>query len=122
MMKIRSRSLWFVASVVVAVVILAQDQGRAEALRAQLASALIDQDAAAIRQAVANINRHLGEKAGVPDTPLSHLSMTMAGESQAMLAGSTAILDFIASVDDPQADLKMGTVSEAISEFVDRFR
>lgn len=38
-----------------------------------------------------------------------------------MLAGLAAILERIPRVDDPEADAKMGAVSEAIQQFVDRF-
>jgi len=42
-------------------------------------------------------------------------------EFPAMLNGLAAILDIIPRVDDPDADAKMGVVSQAISEFVARF-
>jgi hypothetical protein len=42
-------------------------------------------------------------------------------EFPAMLDGLAAIVDSIPRVDDPGADAKMGTVGEAISEFVARF-
>jgi hypothetical protein len=84
-MKVRFRSFGIVTALAVAavgitVVIRAQEQDKARALRARLSRALADEDAAAIRQAVADLNRHLGEKAGVPETPDKYVPIPKAGK------------------------------------------
>ncbi len=56
-----------VVSLAAGTVAVAQQPGRAQFLRERLTAALADQDAAAIHRAVADINRHLGDKAGIPE-------------------------------------------------------
>lgn len=84
-MKLQYRFRWFVIALAIVVggvtiVVLAQEPSKAQTLRAQLASALADQDAVAIRKAVADVNRHLSEKAGVPETPDKHVPIPKAGK------------------------------------------
>jgi hypothetical protein len=84
-MKVRFRSLGIVTALAVAavgvtVVIRAQEQDKAQALRARVSRTLADEDAAAIQQAVADLNRHLGEKAGVPETPDKYVPIPKAGK------------------------------------------
>jgi hypothetical protein len=84
-MKLQYWSRRLVIALVIAagglvVVVLAQEPSKAQALRARLANALADQDAAAIHNTVTEINRHLGGKAGVPETPDKYLPIPKAGK------------------------------------------
>lgn len=56
-----------VVSLAAGTVAVAQEPGRTQLLRERLTAALADQDASAIHRAVADINRHLGDKAGIPE-------------------------------------------------------
>jgi hypothetical protein len=64
----------------VAVVTVAGQPIRKHELREQLATALVEEDTVAIRRIVAEVNRFLGEKAGVPETPDTYLPIPRAGK------------------------------------------
>jgi hypothetical protein len=62
-----------------AAVVFAQDVLQPRDVRAALAHALERQDAVAIRQAVEDANRLLGDKAGVPETPDQYVPLPKEG-------------------------------------------
>ena len=64
----------------VAIYTVAGQPIRKHELREQLAAALVKEDAVAIRKIVADVNRYLGEKAGVPETPDNYLPIPKAGK------------------------------------------